>query len=133
MPEVLPRLKVFGVLFAWLLVAGAQWDVLQAVAWSRMFVGYAQQMSMKAAVRQTFSGEMCGMCETVQKGKAEQERSPGQAPQQGKIRVLEIVLNSASTLVVPPQRSELGMVPACPAIVGYGRTPPPLPPPRAQV
>ena len=127
------RGKVLAVLIAWLFASGAQWDLLQAFAWGRMFVGYAQKMSLTAAARQTVSGEMCGVCEVVQKGKQEQSRDPVHAPAKGKAPLFEIALLPAGTRLVSPCREEIGLVPAQPDLTGCERAAPPLEPPRGRV
>lgn len=63
----MPRAWVHTCLFlSWIAANGLQWDVLQWVAWTKMFVGYTQQMSWSAAVEQTFDREKpCEMCRAI--------------------------------------------------------------------
>lgn len=50
-------------LFAWLCANGALLETVQLVAWTKMFTGYAQSMSVTAALRATFDpAKPCEMC-----------------------------------------------------------------------
>lgn len=110
---------------------GGQWDLMQVVAWSRMFAGYAQTMSLTAATQKTFSGKMCRLCQVVQKGKQEQEKNAPPATNSGKVRTLDTLPPSASVNALAPTRRAIGTILAPRALAGRDRLPPPLPPPRA--
>lgn len=125
------HLQVYGCLAAWLFATGCQWDLMQVIAWGRMFTGYAQTMSLTAATQETFSGEMCSLCKVVQKGKEQQEKSTPPTTELGKAKLLDTLLPSATVMPMAPTRRPLGVVLAPPGLVGRGRMPPPLPPPRA--
>ena len=64
-------------IFAWLCANGAIWDAAQILAWAKMFAGYAQTLSVGAALEETFdSSKPCDMCRTVAKAKeAEQQQT----------------------------------------------------------
>ena len=55
-------------------------DVVQVVAWSRMFAGYVDSLPVGAAIQRTFDGrEPCPLCLAVQKARAA-DRAPARAP-----------------------------------------------------
>ena len=57
------RFAIFSLLIAWLLATGSQWDVVQVIAWGRMFTGYVRTMSVGQALEQTFDAEKpCALC-----------------------------------------------------------------------
>lgn len=125
------RLQIICCLFAWFIATGCQWDLAQLVAWGRMFAGYSQAMSLGAAARKTFSGEMCGLCKVVQAGKQEQEQSASKPlPGKGDVKLLDACPVTAMAKVPPPIRRIVGLVASTPGSAGRERMPPPLPPPR---
>lgn len=125
------QFQVFGCLAAWLIAMGGQWDLVQVVAWSRMFAGYAQTMSLTAATQKTFSGQMCRLCQVAQKGKQAQEKNAPPATASGKVKPLDTLLPSAAVKALAPTRRAIGIVLAPRTLAGRDRVPPPLPPPRA--
>jgi hypothetical protein len=65
--------------FAWLCANGAIWDAAQLFAWAKMFTGYAQTLSVTAALAETFDpSKPCAMCRKVAKAK---ESGQKEAPQ----------------------------------------------------
>lgn len=71
------HLSVACLLLAWLCATGALLDVAQALAWTRMFVGYARTMSTGQAFSRTFdSGQPCEICLAVQKARATGRKQP---------------------------------------------------------
>ena len=114
------------VLIAWLLATGVQWDLLQVIAWGRMFVGYSETMRISEAVQKTFGGEMCCLCKAVKKAKEQQEELPSPDSVKGKFVLIHQMAQSP-ILAIPVGRdwpwSRLR-----PAI--EPRDPPPKPPPR---
>jgi hypothetical protein len=125
------RLKVLSCLAAWLIATGCQWDLAQIVAWGHMFAGYTQEMTLTAAARKTFSGEMCPLCKAVQKGKQEQEQSAPKSTAAGKVKLLDAAPLAAVMQVISPPRPAIRLVPAPQTFAGRDRVAPPLPPPRA--
>ncbi len=75
--------SVACLLLAWLCANGAVWDFVQVVAWGRMFAGYATNMSVAAALKETFDpAKPCALCRTVSVAKSvEQKQAPAQAEQ----------------------------------------------------
>ena len=50
-------------MLAWLCANGALLDLVQVFAWSRMFAGYTQTMTVGAALRETFDpAKPCELC-----------------------------------------------------------------------
>lgn len=99
-----------------------------------MFAGYSQEMSLTAAARKTFSGEMCDMCKAVQKGKQAQDNTGTTTPEvkfAGKL--LDVCPLLVATQILSPVRAVESVIMAPPAITGEGRASPPVPPPRAVV
>ena len=112
------------------MATGGQWDVTQVVAWSRMFTGYAQEMTLSAAATKTFSGEMCGLCRVVQEGKREQTPSGDATPAKAFGKMLDLVpLTETAKVLAPVVRAEVALAAASPW-QSCGRATPPLPPPR---
>lgn len=58
--------------------SGALLDVTQAVAWTRMFAGYARTESLGAAARETFDpAKPCSLCRAVSRAReASEPRCP---------------------------------------------------------
>ena len=51
------KFAVLSLAFAWLCANGAIWDAAQVVAWAKMFAGYAQTLSVSAALEETFDAK----------------------------------------------------------------------------
>ena len=127
------RVEVVAVLFAWIFTTGVQWDVTQLFAWGRMFAGYAQDMTVTAAARKTFSGELCDLCRTVQRGR-EQQDTTAPKPAAGKTvgKSIDLAPLPVGTAVFAAQPQPEGEVLPLPSPRGRSRAAPPSPPPRAQ-
>ncbi|HRE84467.1 MAG TPA: hypothetical protein PLN52_25720 [Opitutaceae bacterium] len=127
---MLKRVQITSVLFLWFLATGAQWDVVQTFGWARMVTQYAQSMSLAEAVKKTFSGDMCGVCEVVREAKQQSESSktfPHSEKTEGKLVLstapsAEFTFTRLSNVV---WKNEDVFVPS------FGRASPPTPPPRA--
>ncbi|HEY4301948.1 MAG TPA: hypothetical protein VGM73_13810 [Candidatus Didemnitutus sp.] len=69
MKAVLPLRRTIAVTalgFAWLCATGLFWDGVQAVAWGRMFAGYARTESVTVALADTFDASRpCELCRAV--------------------------------------------------------------------
>ncbi len=113
------------------MATGSQWDLVQVVAWGKMFAGYSEEMSLSAAAKKTFSGEMCGVCQVAQNGKKQQESNGDKTPQaKSPGKVLDLSLLTSSTPVLSPIREAVGTIAAVMFPDGRGRSSPPSPPPR---
>jgi len=82
------KLQLIAFLLAGFLTTGAQWDVVQVAAWARMA---AQSVNAGASFEQvladTFSGELCELCEAVDEGRQTQHApaNGSTAPKAGKL------------------------------------------------
>lgn len=94
-----------------------------------MVVKYSQTMSLAQAMKQTFSGEMCGVCEVV--NDAKRQESNKAIPQAGKMDgKLMLAIMPATEIFVGPVQPEVWS-PSDSPMFSLGRSAPPLPPPRA--
>lgn len=113
------------------MATGSQWDLVQVVAWGRMFTGYSTEMSLTAAAKKTFSGELCGLCQVAQDGRKQQESGGDTAPPAKSAgKVLDLCPLTTSTSILPPSRDTVGSLAAFTGSDGRGRASPPSPPPR---
>lgn len=72
-------LSVASMMLAWACAQGAIWDVVQMVAWARMFANNAQTMPVATALATTFDGSRpCELCTGVALAK---DIASKQAPQ----------------------------------------------------
>jgi hypothetical protein len=120
-------LSVAGLLLAWLCAQGALTDAVQVFAWVRMFSGYVQTTTWRAALEQTLDPEKpCEICCAVRKAR-EAEPSSAAPPGRDSER-LDLVL---LTIDVPPEpTSALATFPVLNASPTLWRSPVPKPPPR---
>lgn len=123
------RLGLVVTLAAWLCATGTQWDVVQAVAWVRMFAENSRALPVLAALERTFSPEArCSLCQAVSQAKQDE---PGPAGTTGKseTKIVFVHQSAESAFLILPA------APAWPVAVfaaaGTLRAAPPLPPPRA--
>lgn len=125
------RLQLGLVFFAWFMTTGSQWDLVQVVAWGKMFTGYSAGMSLTAAAQKTFSGELCTLCHVAQDGRKQQE-SGGDTATPGKSagKMLDLCPLTVFTAVISPRDGAVGSLAALVMIDGRGRACPPSPPPR---
>lgn len=96
--QQLQRVARWAVVLALCLCVGAQWIVLQGIAWTGMLIEFSQQGTIAEAVSKTFDGEHpCPLCKAVKQGvEAGQSDNDEQAPGgQGK----ELKLTLALTVV----------------------------------
>lgn len=121
-------LSVLCLLLAWLCANGAVLDVMQVVAWGRMFAHYVNDMPVETALTRTFDpGKPCELCLAVQKARAAgREQSP--APTPGSSVKLALISQETEPMAPPAMpRSELEGLP----VRGVVRCDPvPVPPPR---
>lgn len=60
-------ISTLALILAWLCANGALWNVVQVVAWAKMFHDYSQVMPAREALRVTFvDGEACNLCHIAQ-------------------------------------------------------------------
>ena len=63
-------------LVAWLAASGLSWDLLQVVAWTKMSVDNATQLTASAAVSKTLEDAPCPLCKAAQEGRKNSEQAP---------------------------------------------------------
>ena len=63
-------------LVAWLAASGLSWDLLQVVAWTKMSVDNASQLTASAAVSKTLEDAPCALCKVAQDGRKNSEQAP---------------------------------------------------------
>lgn len=124
-------LSTTALLLAWLCANGAVWNVVQVVAWAKMFHDYSQVMPVAEALQLTFDGSApCDMCHLAQ-GAQDTARSslPSEAALGGGTEKILLIADwtPAPTLVAP----EI-VWPGLVAEAGLIRSESvPVPPPRA--
>lgn len=122
------RFRLTVLLLATFLATGAQWDLMQTFAWTRMFVNYSRTMTLWQAARQTFSGEMCSVCRIVSGAKDSERKN---TPIGEKLDVkLKFVLMPLATFAVPAA-TDIAWSPSDLTAHDTRRAAPPTPPPRA--
>jgi hypothetical protein len=117
-----------SLVFAWLCANGALLDAVQVVAWGKMFAGYAETMSVSAALRETFDpAKPCSLCKHVAKVKESvQQQLP--APSDDAAPKFVLTLHAPEP---PIFANDPGEWIASPSLRVCLRTEPvPLPPPR---
>ncbi len=63
-------------LVAWLAASGLSWDLLQIVAWTKMSMDNATQLTAAAAVSKTLEDAPCALCKVAQDGRKNSEQAP---------------------------------------------------------
>jgi hypothetical protein len=67
-------------LTAALLASGSHWELVQTLAWGRMFATFSQSMPWLKAVQKTFSPEAkCELCSVVEQARQQQNASDSSA------------------------------------------------------
>lgn len=62
---------------AWLFANGAAWNLVQVVAWAKMFRDYSQVSPVREALRETLEAAPCKLCRLAQDGaKTAREQLP---------------------------------------------------------
>lgn len=114
---------------AWFCANGAVWNVVQVVAWGRMFADYSRVMPVGRALALTLDGSKpCEMCHVAQAGQdaARDQESP--AALAGSDKLVLAFQVAAPVVVTAPADAWPGAVDA----IGPARTDAvPVPPPRA--
>lgn len=129
MPLVRRRVSLAALLLAWLCANGAVWNVVQVVAWAKMFRDYAAVLPAAEAARLTFEGEACDLCHVAQAAQqTAREQLPREAALGGSDRLLLACQSIPPLVFARPDSSWPGPTPEA------GRVRPgevPVPPPRA--
>lgn len=129
-PAVRRKFSIACLLTAWVCANGLVWNVVQVVAWARMFQQFSQVMPAAQALRVTFSGEApCALCKLSQTAHdTERKQLPPEAALGASDKLLLACDASAPIILLRPDAAWPGAGPAT------GLTRPeavPVPPPRA--
>lgn len=69
--------SISALCLAWLFANGAAWNLVQVVAWAKMFRDYSQVSPVREALRETLEGAPCKLCRLAQDGaKTAREQLP---------------------------------------------------------
>jgi hypothetical protein len=117
----------FLISMALALSLGAQWQLLQSVAWVHMFIGFSQAGTVQEALAKTFDGRHpCKLCKMVETGKKAEKRE-----QAAKLKEKKFDAVFASTIapeLFPPSLERLVFSGSCQHL--DRPNPPSLPPPK---
>ena len=97
------HLSIGCLLFAWLCANGALWNVVQIVAWAKMFHDYSATMPTAEALELTFdASKPCKLC-CIAKSAEETARKqlPREAVLGGGVEKLLLIAECAPAVVVP--------------------------------
>lgn len=123
------KLSLLCLLITWLCANGAVWNVVQVVAWAKMFRDYSQVMPVAQALQLTFDGSApCDLCSIAQSGgNATRNSQPPAALDSGAEKILLIAECAPDPVLVAPDHAWPGVADTA----GLTRTEAvPVPPPR---
>ena len=123
------KISVLCLLVAWLFANGVTWNVVQVVAWAKMFRNYSESMPAAQALKLTLSGEApCNLCRMAEAAKnTADQQLPHNAIGSGSEKFLLACNVPAPVIFVSPDLAWPGVADAS----GRVRTDAvPLPPPR---
>ena len=123
------RFSILALILAWFCANGAVWNVVQLVAWAKMFHDNSQVMSPAKALDVTFNGskpcELCHFSQAAQK--TEREQRPRDADLGGSNKIVLAFHVTAPLVLHIPDTDWPGVV----HDIGLTRTEPvPVRPPR---
>ncbi len=101
--RALPRkFSILCLLFAWLCANGAVWNMVQVVAWGKMYLDYASVLPARIALRKTFDGSKpCELCTVVRQAEdAARDQAPRDAEFGGGSVKLQLIAEAAPTIVL---------------------------------
>jgi hypothetical protein len=104
---------------------GLHWSLLQSVAWTTMFLGNLQSLSISEAVARAFDGKHpCSLCKVIAQGK-KSEKNSDSSPSFKKFDGLQ----QASGIVIMPPAAfpRVACLETCHETLAHA---PPAPPPR---
>lgn len=110
-----------------ILSIGAQWAVLQSIAWAGMIVTYSQEVPIATAIKMTFDGKhRCNLCKVVEKGRnAEKDSEKAKIKSEGKL-----IFVAAGEVSYAPLDLKFELPRPVLDSESLRTEPPPLPPPR---
>jgi hypothetical protein len=106
------KLSLACLFLAWLCANGAVWNVVQVVAWARMYHDFSRVMPATSALAMTFDGSApCRLCHISQTAQdAERQQLPGDAALGDSAEKMLLVYESVpSPLVLAPDRTWPGI------------------------
>lgn len=122
------RFAIFSLLLGWVCTHGAIWDAVQVFAWGKMFTGYASQMSVAAALRETFDpAKPCHLCLGVAAAK---QAAKQQLPQAVERATEKFVLALEVPASLTFENASAPWPVALSSVAPSRSDPVPLPPPR---
>ncbi len=118
-------------LLAWLCANGAVWNVVQAVAWAKMFHEYSQVMPVTDAISLTFDGSApCNLCSIAQEAQdTARSTLPGDAALGGGADRILFVADCTPIAVMAPIATAWPIPTSAAAPSRTSQVP--VPPPRA--
>jgi hypothetical protein len=125
------KLSIACLFLAWFCANGALWDVVQVVAWGRMFADYSTRFSAWRALEKTFdASKPCALCVAVHKAKdTARDQLPRDAALGGARDRLLLVADAAPVVIVAAPASAWPRVVEATGLVRAELVP--VPPPRA--
>lgn len=123
------RISIIALCLAWLCANGTIWNMVQVVAWAKMFRDYSQVMPVAQALQITFDGSApCELCQFTAKAQdAAREQLPREAAANGAEKILLATESTATFVLAAPEFAWPGVI----HDAGPARTDPvPVPPPR---
>ena len=124
------QLSLLLTLTAWLFATGSEWDVVQTFAWGRMIATHAETMTLGAAVRKTFDGEMCAICVAVQQARHQDAANDAAALSGKPWGKMVLACGPRTLLVTRPSVRCAGLAPDRSPPPSADLAAPPSPPPR---
>jgi hypothetical protein len=118
-------------LLALLMTLGAQWYVLQSVAWARMLVQFSRAEPLAEAIEKTFDGKHpCSLCIKIKAGREEEKREQQKNPLAKAEFKPELFIESPELIAPVPDFLSDDAVPFVPHRRFGPSYSPPTPPPR---
>lgn len=125
-PVLFKRVAKVAIILAVALSIGLHWVLLQSVAWTGMFVSFAQETTLSEAFSKTFDGKNpCRICKLVRDGQQSEKARESVLP----LVKIESLPSSAAFVLLPP--APLSLLPDTDEAASPRAESPPLPPPRA--
>jgi hypothetical protein len=126
-PAVLfKRAAKLAVILAVALSVGLHWVLLQSVAWTGMFVTFAQQTTLREALTKTFDGKNpCRICKLVREGQQSEQEKASVLP----LVKIESVPGATAFVLLPPVPAVA--LPELDQLGPQRAHSPPSPPPKA--
>ena len=125
-PALFKRAAKLAIILAVALSVGLHWVLLQSVAWTGMFVTFAQQTTLSDAFAKTFDGKNpCRICKLVREGQQSDKARESILP------LVKIESSPCATAFVLLPPAPLSPLPASDEAASPRAESPPLPPPRA--